>query len=90
MPRSLNDFVDLVMPELQRRGLFRKEYKGNTLRERMGLAIPANPHFAKSQHGGGVTWKMRRFIGRRQALAGLARHARSPAAVLSAPPSRNG
>jgi N-acetyl-S-(2-succino)cysteine monooxygenase len=48
MPRSLNDFVELVVPELQRRGLFRSEYKGNTLRERMGLGIPVNPHFAKS------------------------------------------
>ena len=43
MPRSLNDFVDLVIPELQRRGLFRKEYQGKTLRERMGLPLPANP-----------------------------------------------
>ena len=48
MPRSLNDFVELVVPELQRRGLFRTEYKGNTLRERMGLSIPVNSHFAKS------------------------------------------
>jgi hypothetical protein len=36
------------VPELQRRGLFRTEYKGNTLRERMGLSIPVNSHFAKS------------------------------------------
>ena len=43
MPRSLNDFVDLVIPELQRRGMFRKEYQGKTLRERMGLPMPANP-----------------------------------------------
>jgi long-chain alkane monooxygenase len=33
-PGSLVDFVDLVVPELQRRGVFRKEYEGTTLRER--------------------------------------------------------
>ncbi len=49
MPKSLNDFVDLVIPELQRRGLFRKEYQGNTLRERMGLPLPANPWAARSR-----------------------------------------
>jgi len=34
-PRSLDDFVDLVVPELQRRGLFRKEYTGRTFRENL-------------------------------------------------------
>lgn len=42
-PRSLNDFVDLVIPELQRRGLFRIEYAGKTLRSNMGLAVPPDP-----------------------------------------------
>jgi FMN-dependent oxidoreductase (nitrilotriacetate monooxygenase family) len=41
-PGSLNDFVDLVVPELQRRGLFRKEYNGTTLRESLG--VPKPPH----------------------------------------------
>jgi alkanesulfonate monooxygenase len=45
MPRGLNDFVDLVVPELQRRGIFRKEYEGTTLRDNLGLATPKNPHF---------------------------------------------
>jgi FMN-dependent oxidoreductase (nitrilotriacetate monooxygenase family) len=45
MPRSLNDFVTLVIPELQRRGLFRTEYEGETLREVMGLPVPVNPNF---------------------------------------------
>jgi alkanesulfonate monooxygenase len=45
LPRSLNEFVDLVIPELQRRGLFRKEYTGKTLRENMGLPVPQNPYF---------------------------------------------
>ena len=41
-PKGLNDLVDLVIPELQRRGLFRKEYEGNTLRENLGLPRPVN------------------------------------------------
>jgi N-acetyl-S-(2-succino)cysteine monooxygenase len=36
-PRALNDFVDLVVPELQRRGIFRKEYESTTLRGHLGL-----------------------------------------------------
>jgi N-acetyl-S-(2-succino)cysteine monooxygenase len=42
LPGSLDDFVDLVIPELQRRGLFRTEYEGRTLRENLGLARPEN------------------------------------------------
>lgn len=37
MPGSYEDFVRLVVPELQRRGLFRKDYEGDTLRENLGL-----------------------------------------------------
>jgi hypothetical protein len=44
----LNSFVDLVIPELQRRGLFRTAYEGNTLRENLGLARPAN-QFARAR-----------------------------------------
>ena len=40
-PGALSDFVDMVVPELQRRGLFRKEYSGSTLRDHFGLARPA-------------------------------------------------
>lgn len=36
-PGTFNDFVDSVVPELQRRGLFRTEYTGDTLREHLGL-----------------------------------------------------
>ncbi|MCC2098761.1 MAG: LLM class flavin-dependent oxidoreductase [Hyphomicrobiales bacterium] len=39
-PNSLNDFVDLVVPELQRRGVFRTSYEGKTLRENLGLPRP--------------------------------------------------
>jgi hypothetical protein len=37
--------VQEVVPELQRRGIFRREYKGRTLREHLGLARPANRFF---------------------------------------------
>ena len=42
LPESLNDFVELVIPILQERGLFRTEYEGSTLRENLGLERPAN------------------------------------------------
>jgi alkanesulfonate monooxygenase len=45
-PSGLEAFVDLVVPELQRRGLFRTEYRGSTLRENMGLPTPTNQFFA--------------------------------------------
>jgi FMN-dependent oxidoreductase (nitrilotriacetate monooxygenase family) len=45
VPRGLDEFVDRVVPELQRRGLFRREYTGRTLREHLGLPRPANPFF---------------------------------------------
>jgi FMN-dependent oxidoreductase (nitrilotriacetate monooxygenase family) len=47
VPGGLDDFVDLVVPELQRRGLFRREYEGVTLRENLGLPRPPNRFFAK-------------------------------------------
>lgn len=46
VPLGLQNFVDLVVPELQRRGLFRREYEGATLRDHLGLSKPVNPHFA--------------------------------------------
>ncbi len=41
VPGSYADFVRHVVPELQRRGLFHKDYAGKTLRENLGLARPA-------------------------------------------------
>ncbi|WP_336008278.1 LLM class flavin-dependent oxidoreductase [Streptomyces sp. KLMMK] len=41
LPDGLDDIVDLVVPELQRRGLFRTEYEGTTLRDHLGLQRPA-------------------------------------------------
>jgi FMN-dependent oxidoreductase (nitrilotriacetate monooxygenase family) len=42
-PDGLYEFLDLVIPVLQKRGLFRTEYVGKTLRENLGLARPAHP-----------------------------------------------
>ena len=46
VPGGLDDFVDKVVPELQRRDLFRREYEGKTLRENLGLPRPNNRFFA--------------------------------------------
>ncbi|HVY17829.1 MAG TPA: LLM class flavin-dependent oxidoreductase [Rhodopila sp.] len=40
MPGTFEDFVRFVTPELQRRGLFRSDYTGATLRENLGLPVP--------------------------------------------------
>lgn len=48
LPGALDDFVDLVVPELRRRGLFRTEYEGTTLRENLGLPRPAG-RYAKQR-----------------------------------------
>lgn len=48
LPASLEDFVDKVIPELQRRGLFRTEYEGRTLRSHLGLPWPLTRHAALS------------------------------------------
>lgn len=45
LPEGLNDFVDCVVPELQRRGLYRTAYTGRTLREHLGLTRPRNRFF---------------------------------------------
>ncbi|HWH25705.1 MAG TPA: LLM class flavin-dependent oxidoreductase [Pseudolysinimonas sp.] len=44
---SLEIFVDEVVPELQRRGLFHTEYQGTTLRESLGIPRPKNQFAAK-------------------------------------------
>jgi len=45
LPGGLDDFVDRVVPELQRRGIFRRDYEGKTLRENLGLPRPKNRFF---------------------------------------------
>src|SRR5699024_3208452 len=47
LPRDLEDFVELVVPILQERGLFRKEYTGDTLRDHLNLSKPVN-QFSKN------------------------------------------
>src|SRR6202049_1974855 len=49
LPGGLDDFVAGVVPELQRRGLFRREYEGKTLRENLGLPRPKNRFFPYRQ-----------------------------------------
>lgn len=43
LPSGFDDFVDHLVPELQRRGLFRTEYTGTTLRDHLGLGLPPAP-----------------------------------------------
>jgi len=54
LPSSLEAFVVHVVPELQRRGLFRRDYTGVTLRDHLGLERPANP-LTRRDH-----WRARR------------------------------
>lgn len=48
VPNGLADFVDLVVPVLQERGLFRTEYEQSTLRGNLGLKIPTNRYALES------------------------------------------
>ena len=48
VPEGLDDFVDKVVPELQRREIFRREYEGKTLRENLGLPRPENRFFPRA------------------------------------------
>lgn len=45
LPQGLDDIADRLVPELQRRGIFRKDYEGTTLREHLGLPRPRNRFF---------------------------------------------
>jgi FMN-dependent oxidoreductase (nitrilotriacetate monooxygenase family) len=49
LPGGLDDFATKVVPELQRRGLFRREYEGTTLREHLGLPRPENRFFPEAR-----------------------------------------
>ncbi|WP_292781795.1 LLM class flavin-dependent oxidoreductase [Methylophilus sp. UBA6697] len=44
LPQGFEDFTRLVVPELQRRGIFRKDYSAGTYRDNLGLNRPANPY----------------------------------------------
>ncbi|MER5996915.1 LLM class flavin-dependent oxidoreductase, partial [Streptomyces viridosporus] len=52
-PGAFEDFVRQVVPELQRRGLFRTEYEGSTLREHLGLERPEAGQWRNRRHGHG-------------------------------------
>ena len=49
VPCAITDITEMLVPELQRRGLFRREYKGATLRDNLGLARPANQFSSSRQ-----------------------------------------
>jgi alkanesulfonate monooxygenase SsuD/methylene tetrahydromethanopterin reductase-like flavin-dependent oxidoreductase (luciferase family) len=55
LPGGFEAFVRLVVPELQRRGIFRTEYTGSSFRENLGLKRPANPysHAARGESASG-------------------------------------
>jgi hypothetical protein len=44
LPGGGEEFVEMVLPELRRRGLFRSEYEGKTLQENLGLRPTVNRH----------------------------------------------
>jgi alkanesulfonate monooxygenase SsuD/methylene tetrahydromethanopterin reductase-like flavin-dependent oxidoreductase (luciferase family) len=48
LPGALDEFVEQVIPELQRRGLFRTEYTGRTLREHLGLPRPPSRYAGRT------------------------------------------
>lgn len=48
LPQGLDDVVERLIPELQRRGIFRQDYEGTTLREHLGLPRPKNQFFERS------------------------------------------
>ena len=55
IPGSHDDFCELVVPELQRRGLFRTEYEGSTLRDNLGLPRPDSVHTRTQQKKAGTS-----------------------------------
>jgi hypothetical protein len=47
LPGGCEDFVDMIIPDLQRRGIFRTEYEGKTLRENLGLKPSVNRYLTR-------------------------------------------
>lgn len=45
LPQGVDDVAEKLIPELQKRGIFRKDYEGETLRDHLGLKRPANKFF---------------------------------------------
>lgn len=48
LPNGLEEFIQMVLPEVRRRGFFRTEYSGKTLRDHLGLERPQRGRFAAS------------------------------------------
>src|SRR5262249_4069737 len=54
MPTAMDDILDMVVPELRRRHLFRTAYEGHTLRENLGIPVEPIPKRGTSQLGLGT------------------------------------
>jgi len=52
LPHGIDDFVELIVPELRRRGLFRSEYESTTLRGNLGLPEQVNRYAAERERAG--------------------------------------
>ena len=91
VPGGLDDFVDRVVPELQRRGLFRTEYEGRTLRENLGLPRPPNRFFAAARlnAAGDRPGQAKRIETVRCLLSNQRRRRRSGKSYSSRPSPRN-
>jgi long-chain alkane monooxygenase len=48
MPETYEDIIELLVPELQRRGAYKKEYRSGTLREKL---FQQGPYLTESHHG---------------------------------------
>ena len=59
LPAGLNEFVERVIPELQRRGLFRTQYEGRRLRENLGLPRPDRTRFVERRPTRGASERSR-------------------------------
>ena len=55
---SLKDFAELVVPVLQARGIYRKEYTAPTFRGNLGLPVPANRYTVARAKSGTVAGKL--------------------------------
>ena len=51
LPVGFTDFLEMVVPILKERGIFRTEYEADTLHGNLGLPIPANRHTGAREHG---------------------------------------
>ena len=62
VPGTYMDFVKHVVPELQRRGLYHKDYAGATLRENLGIPSSARRHGGTMKLGLSIGYSRRRWI----------------------------